>query len=246
MSHRRGLSLDTRRQQISPTTTARQSYRVSTTTNPGLVIPPQHILREAQQQRIARPGHGQPTPTTNHFTINQADSENFLLSPHGTPQSQRFVDAMAGGHGQMQDVNAAFDAYIGPMNAIVKKNSASYAQSNTVAPGQDFELFGPDSALSTPTFMNFHEANAGANHPGWISEGEIASSHSRRTSRRISNGILEKVARFEALGNGMEGVSGSRPMTPPNQNAQSTYGFLWLGRLNVSNQVARLFPPYTT
>ena len=146
----------------------------------------------------------------------------------------------------MQDVNAAFDAYIGPMNAIVKKNSASYAQSNTVAPGQDFELFGPDSALSTPTFMNFHEANAGANHPGWISEGEIASSHSRRTSRRISNGILEKVARFEALGNGMEGVSGSRPMTPPNQNAQSTYGFLWLGRLNVSNQVARLFPPYTT
>ncbi len=87
LSHRRGLSLDTRRQQLSPTTAAptnRQDYAtVSRTTNPGLATTSQHVLREAQQQRIARPGPSQPS--NNGFSISQADSENFLLSPTPHP-----------------------------------------------------------------------------------------------------------------------------------------------------------------
>src|SRR6478609_8776490 len=67
-AHRRGLSLDIRRQQssstASPTTTStRQKYMVSTNTNStGLANHPQHnVLREAQQQRIqARPGTQNP------------------------------------------------------------------------------------------------------------------------------------------------------------------------------------------
>ncbi|KAH8888509.1 hypothetical protein GQ53DRAFT_240704 [Thozetella sp. PMI_491] len=218
VSHRRGLSLDTRRQQLSPTTattTTRQDFTTvsTTTTNPGLATTPQHVLQEAQQQRIARPGHGQP----NNFGISQADSENFLLSPHSTPHSQRFADAMAG-QGTMQGMGIPFDAYMGPMGAVIKKNQANFAQTNAMVQPQDFELFAPDSALSTPTFMTFPEASPGGAQQGWASEGETTSTHARRSSRRISNGIMDKVARYEALDGGP-----SRPITPPNQNAQNYF-----------------------
>jgi regulatory protein SWI5 len=111
------------------------------------------------------------------------------------------------------------------MNVVIKTNQASFSQSNTnaMAPTQDFELFAPSSTLSTPTFMTFAEAGPSGSQQGWISEGETASTHTRRSSRRISNSIMDKVARFEALGNGTESMSASRPTTPPHQNATSTY-----------------------
>ncbi|KAM7221993.1 metallothionein expression activator [Rhypophila decipiens] len=217
VSHRRGLSLDTRRQQPPPpiTTTLRQDYTTTpstTTTNPGLSTTPQHVLRETQQQRIARPGHGQPNDSNNHF------SDDFLMSPHGTaPLHPQFMDAMAA-QGQMADLNGlSFDSYMGPMSAMMKKNQASFAASNPMNQPQEFDFFSPDSALSTPTFMTFPDASPAGSGQGWISEGETASRHSRRTSRRISNGILDKVAKFEAMVNSMDG-SAQRPATPPGHN----------------------------
>ncbi|KAK0610007.1 hypothetical protein B0T17DRAFT_593848 [Bombardia bombarda] len=225
VSHRRGQSLDMRRQQLSHSTTAtattRQDYTtVSTsTTNTGLNTTPQHILRETQQQRIARPGLGQ---AAFNLSTNQTDSDDFLLSPHGTPHHQHFVDALAA-QGQMTDMSGLpFDAYMGPMNVIIKKNQANFASNNNVHSAQDYEFFGPDSALSTPTFMTFPEASPVGSGPGWISEGETASAHARRTSRRISNGILDKVSKFESMGNSLD-LSAQRPTTPPNQNVNGYF-----------------------
>jgi regulatory protein SWI5 len=132
---------------------------------------------------------------------------------------------MAAQQGQMADMSGLpFDAYMGPMNVILKKNQATFANSNansnnnnTMSQPHDFEFYGPDSALSTPTFMNFPDTSPAGSGQGWISEGETASSHTRRTSRRISNGILDKVAKFESMGNGND-VSRQRPATPPAQN----------------------------
>ncbi|KAJ9148688.1 Metallothionein expression activator 1 [Pleurostoma richardsiae] len=202
-SHRRGLSLDTRRQQHhqqhttmgrrSPTTTLRQEFTT-------------HVLREAQQQRLARPGPGQA-----YANMAPHNDENYLLSPHGTPQSQRFDTAACyGGSPQQQDcMGIPFDVYGGQMNANMRRSPVSFANNMTGA--QDFELFAPpDSAMSTPTFLNFQESPSPSQ--GWTSEGETTST--RRSSRRISNGIMDRVAKFENMG--MEGPQ--RPITPPNQN----------------------------
>ena len=118
----------------------------------------------------------------------------------------------------MADINSiTLDAYIN-MSAMMKKNQATYASNNAMVPPSDFELFGPDSALSTPTFMTFPEPHPAGSGQGWISESETASTHTRRTSRRISNGILDKVSKFEAMGN----ATGQRPATPPAQNVNGT------------------------
>lgn len=108
-------------------------------------------------------------------------------------------------------MNMSFDMSYGAMNSMMKKNQESYSDNMTAS--QDFELF-PSSTMSTPTFMSFSESPSGA--PAWMSEGE--SSHSRRNSRRISGGIMDRVVKFETLG--VEDQQ--RPLTPPQQNANGT------------------------
>lgn len=89
---------------------------------------------------------------------------------------------------------------------------------------QDFQLFASPNpaqqqALSSPTaFMNFQDANSAAvfansapSPQGWASEEETSST--RRSARRVSNGILDRVVKFE----GMQQMDGmQRPATPPN------------------------------
>ncbi|KAH9905740.1 hypothetical protein F4778DRAFT_677640 [Xylariomycetidae sp. FL2044] len=207
MSHRRGMSLDTRQQLApSPTTNLRQEFPMvsNSTNNAGLTITPQHVLRETQQQRIAGPGPQQA------YT-NLASDENYLLSPHGTPQTQTFeghcFNDLSDQQTNIQQFN--FDLYTGPMNVAVKKNQESYSNNGSINMSQDFDLF-PPSTLSTPTFLNFQDSPTG--NPGWISEGDA--SDTRRSSRRISNGIMDRVSKFENLGIDAP----SRPLTPPHQN----------------------------
>jgi regulatory protein SWI5 len=102
------------------------------------------------------------------------------------------------------------------MNLVVKKNQSNFLANNALG-SEDLEFFASDSALSTPTFLTFGDASADvASQQGWISEGETAST--RRTSRRISNGIMDRVAKYENMV-GPDAVQ--RPLTPPNQNAAS-------------------------
>jgi regulatory protein SWI5 len=208
VSHRRGMSLDTRRQQMHSPTTIRQEFTtVSNGTNTGINTP-QHVLRETQQQRIARPGP-QQQQQPQHAYANLASDENYLMSPHGTPQMQGFDGRRFDGlPGPAQTVELPYDMYNGPMNHLIKKNQ-EHCSENNMNPSQDFDLF-PPSNLSTPTFMTFQESPAGAS--GWISEGDTSST--RRNSRRISNGIMDRVTKFENLGEAQP-----RPLTPPQQNA---------------------------
>ncbi|KAI0838349.1 hypothetical protein F5Y06DRAFT_44881 [Hypoxylon sp. FL0890] len=203
MSHRRGMSLDTRRQQHqmqSPTIPPRQEFpTVSNATNNTGSIQSQHVLREAQRQRIARPGPQQAY-------ANLASDENYLISPHGTPRTQSFEGQGFGNLPAQQGMQVSLDMYNGQMNAIIK-NQESFSSNMTAS--QDFETF-PSSAMSTPTFMSFQDSPTGG--PGWISEGETSST--RRSSRRISNGIMDRVNKFETMG-----LEVQRPLTPPRQNA---------------------------
>ncbi|KAK4222365.1 metallothionein expression activator [Podospora fimiseda] len=205
MSHRRGLSLDTRRQQIP---TARQEYTTL-----------QHGLREQppqpqQQRRMHRPTLSQSSFSSDIYPQQLHDSEGFLVSPNVTPQSQRFVDALASSAPMGDMSGISYDAYLGSMGMI--KNQANFATNNSINPSQEFEFYGQDSALSTPTFLTFPDSSPASTAQGWISESDTASTHMRRNSRRISNGIVDKVAKFESIGNGVD-LGNSRPITPQNQ-----------------------------
>ncbi|KAK2593749.1 Metallothionein expression activator [Conoideocrella luteorostrata] len=203
-AHRRGLSLDTRRQQTISQAAKRQDHnKVRLTTNiTGLAhISQHHVLREAQQQRLqARPG----PPQVQYASMASNDNENFLISPHSTPQSQRFDASCFDG------MPVQFPYGGGQWNMMIQKNQENYA--NNLAESKTFDLYSNDSALSTPTFMNFPDSPAGQ---AW-STGDNAS---RRNSRRISDGIMERVSKFEHMG--VEDLQ--RPTTPPNQNENSYY-----------------------
>jgi hypothetical protein len=77
---------------------------------------------------------------------------------------------------QMEDMSMSFGPYLSQMNAMT-------------AAGQDFELYAPDSALSTPTFLTFAEASPSQSpHQGWISGrsnklASVISSHQQRDPR---------------------------------------------------------------
>ncbi|KAK5661570.1 hypothetical protein OQA88_9665 [Cercophora sp. LCS_1] len=139
------------------------------------------------------------------------------MPTHGAPLHPHFVDALA--QGQMTDMSGLpLDAYMNTMNNMMKKNQAGFA-SNAAMQAAEYDIFGPDSALSTPTFMSFPEPSPAGSGQGWISEGETASTHTRRGSRRISGGIMDKVAKYESLANNMA----SRPATPPAQNVNGCF-----------------------
>lgn len=218
--HRRGLSLDTRRQHIRQRSTAsattatpspagpRQDFTTvsMTTTNTGLTATQHHVLREAQQQCLqvgpgtqyayAMTGTTQAQPATAPPTI--SSHEDFLMSVHGNPHAQRFDP-------NCFDPNSIpFDQYL-----IMQKSRANFE--NSMAASN--ELFAANSALSTPTFVNFQENPVQAQ--GWTSEGEASAG--RRTVRRISNGIMDRVAKFENLNEETQ-----RASTPPPQNVNST------------------------
>lgn len=174
---------------------------VSTATNnTGLANNPQHhVLREAQQQRLqARPG-----PHSSYGNVNVALSGNtqYMASPNGTPQTQQFDPS------SFDINNISFDAYTSHMNAMMSRGQAAYG--DNMMGGKDFDMFNNDSALSTPTYMNFPESPSAQ---GWASEGDTSST--RKVSRRISNGILDRVNKFENLPEGF--VNGQVPSTPPN------------------------------
>ncbi|KXJ90138.1 hypothetical protein Micbo1qcDRAFT_148978 [Microdochium bolleyi] len=226
IAHRRGMSLDTRRQQMraslsaaAPTTstTPRQDQfpMVSNNTNSTGYNHPQHVLREAQQQRTAGPGHRHPlsTPTSAAVSPQFADlssDENYLLSPHGTPQ--RFDGHSFGGFqgNSMQN----------PLGMYSAATNMAITQNNMMSTPQDFELF-PSSALSSPTFVNVQE-NPSAG-PGWLSDSENIAS--RRASRRISNGIMDRVAKFETMGTD----EASRPLTPTQHKTEDYFPLTPMG-----------------
>ncbi len=187
-AHRRGISLDTRRRQTPP-----QEHMVSNT-NPGYQTTPQHILRETQQQRLARPGQ--------QF-VQFDNDESYLNSPAVTPHRQSFD---AGCTNQYVERAQQQHSYGGHIN-----------QTTNYTGNTDFHPYPSTTALTPSEFLDF---SAGFES---TSQGQNSGHHSRRSSagRRISGGIVDRVAQFENLALQSPGVS--RPRTPTHQNVSSMY-----------------------
>lgn len=203
--HRRGLSLDTRQLRMAPSTetTARLSHMVSSCTNDtGLGNTSQHhLLRETQQHSTsARPGPEQLSPPQQPYLclsspLSSDDVE--YLTPSGTPLSKNF------------DVTA-FDLAQPPFGWS-RHDDAHF--SSDIKDGSDFDLFFSSSpAQSTPSFHSFQDSPISL---GYISEEEPA--HNKKTLRRISNGIRDRVDKFEGFGSDPL----DRPSTPPTIDSMS-------------------------
>ena len=164
-----------------------------------------------------------------NFQSLPADEAN-LIWPNTTPHSQRFDQSF------LDSVSTSLDVY-------------GHQHIASTTSSKEFDLFSTDSALSTPTLLSFAEPASDIADAipvqGWTSDSE---SCIKRTSRRISNGIIDRVAKFESLG--MEcgsNVNGnlSRPVTTPKQNGQSTVsaGKEYSQAVPVSNNVKVYVPP---
>jgi regulatory protein SWI5 len=192
-SHRRGMSLDPRQQPSSPQDPV-------SITNHGLHENPQHILREAQQQRLARPGSGyQPQ-------YNYDNDEKFLISPLVSPQRQSF-DARYSNGGEQR--SPAYLQVFGQINPSIPVNSNYY--SNNLDGDQDVTTFPDNDTILTPSaFLE-----------GFVFDGssqDRTSMGSRpSSSRRVSGGIMDRVSKFE----NMAAQEPQRPLTPPSQYASS-------------------------
>ncbi|KAL3426347.1 metallothionein expression activator [Phlyctema vagabunda] len=189
-AHRRGMSLDQRRRQ-SPT----QERPVSITTNQGYQSTPQHILRETQQQRLVRPGQ--------QYQQHYDNDENYKSSPAVTPHRQSFdAGCMSTFEGQR---TASPYQYPGHFNSTMPVDPSAFNG------GNDFNLYAADGNLTPSAFLDFSQFDGlpGASH---------SASSSKRSSRRISGGILDRVAQFETMA-----MKAERPITPPNQNASGYF-----------------------
>jgi regulatory protein SWI5 len=125
-----------------------------------------------------------------HFTHTDSE-ENYLNSPISTPQRQSFDASCTAQYGEQSFPQYA---YSGPINTTATN------------------LFSDDNLIPS-AFLDFSAGFEGG------SRMQNSESSSRRSSRRISGGIVDRVAKFENL----TLQSPSRPITPPNQDVQSTY-----------------------
>jgi regulatory protein SWI5 len=194
--HRRGMSLDTRRRQSPP------QERTVSNTNPGYQTTQQHILRETQQQRLARPGQ--------QF-VQFDNDENYHNSPAVTPQRQSFDAGCTGPYGEPAHQQHHQYPFSGPVNTMMGMNPNSFNG------GNDFNLFPTDAPMTPSAYLDFSAAFEN------VSEGTSSGHHSRRSSagRRISGGILDRVTQFESLALQSPGMA--RPLTPPIQNVASMF-----------------------
>jgi regulatory protein SWI5 len=200
-SHKRGISLDQRRRQSPPQ---------DINTNQGFNINQQQILRETQQQRLARPGQQQQAPQ-----FNQTNDENYLISPLVTPQRQSFDAGCLNSYGRLQE-SPLYTRDSGNINTAIQVNPNDCSESNQFV-GNDSILF-PGSGNVTPSdyldfSMTFDDTSS---QQDWGAT--IRPNGKNSSGRRVSGGIAGRVAQFEGMA---AQRPASRPRTPPNQNGAS-------------------------
>lgn len=203
--HRRGMSLDQRQRRQSP----QQDLSVSIT-NTGLQQHKQHVLREAQQQRSARPGSQYPQQSP---YLNYSDDENYLISPLVSPQRQDFDSGCLNSYNGMRATTPSYPAYPGQFNSTMRVNSNESNSFDVL----DTSFLNGNGNLAPSSYLDF---SAGfpelSEQQDWSSTVKAKSRPS--SERRISGGIAGRVAQFESMSTQQQA---SRPMTPPNQNASS-------------------------
>ncbi|PHH52842.1 Metallothionein expression activator [Ceratocystis fimbriata CBS 114723] len=254
LGHRRGLSLDTRRQVLSN----RQSVASATAAAAAAAAAGSVGMGHPTSSPVTTSAHEHRIMMSRSYINLSMEQENYLISPHSTPHSQRFDPA------SYDTTPIHFDSSFGPDMGL---------QSAPIA-GKGFEFFTTDSPLTTPSFVYAESPTTAGN---WMSEGDAQSQSQpqpqsqeesqsqsqaqsqietqahiqtqnqaeaqggfQRHSRRISNGIMDRVTKFETLGmeppqaqvqNQGQGQSqgqhqrqtqdSTRPTTPTNQNVSS-------------------------
>lgn len=226
--HRRGMSLDQRRRrQPSP-----QDNKTVSITNNGFHQTQQHILREAQQQRLVRPGQ-QQQQAPRHNLVND---ENYLISPLASPQSQCFESGCVSSYGKSPRHQSPYLSYSGQTHTPV--NTESNGSSGNYHFSDDDPILFTDNEIPSAYLEFSAGVGEGSAQENW---GTMRPSTKPSSSRRVSGGIADRVAIFE----GMIGEqSCSRPITPPNQNvsSESENQMLWL--VSTGTNTSRLFSPY--
>jgi regulatory protein SWI5 len=198
-SHRRGMSLDTRQHRLS---------QQDTNTNQGFNDNQQQLLREAQQQRLARQGQYVPqyTPTRD---------EGYSLSPFVTDPGQDF-DSVLAKYGISSQPASPYDNYSGHVNTNVQANQNDFSQ------GLMDNGYYSQSGNNTPSdLIDFSMAyDDPSSQQDW---GATIRPNGKNIGRRVSGGIAQRVARFEGIASAQQV---SRPITPPNHNVSSKCTFL--------------------
>jgi hypothetical protein len=157
-----------------------------------------NVLRETQPQQQTQARLGSHSQFTNQQPFHQLSSNSnsgnsYLVSPHGTPSIEGFD-----GSSNLANDTMTFEG-LTQMGLI----PGSFGDELTPDHGFD-HLLRSNSLSSTNFFMSCAESPP---NTGWVSEDDPFGS--RRSPRRVSNGIMDQYTKFEALS--ME----SGPMTPP-------------------------------
>jgi regulatory protein SWI5 len=146
---------------------------------------------QSTQQHILRETQQQSLVRPGQQFTQVDNDENYLNSPIATPQRQSFDASCTGQYGEQFFSQYTYN---GPINSTTAN------------------LFS-DGNLTPSAFLDFSaefETGSGMQN---------SENNSRRSSRRISGGIVDRVAKFESLAL----QSPSRPITPPSQDVQSRY-----------------------
>ncbi|KKF96216.1 hypothetical protein CFO_g1443 [Ceratocystis platani] len=214
LGHRRGLSLDTRRQVLSN----RQSVASATAAAAAAAATGSVGMGHPTSSPVTTSAHEHRIMMSRSYINLSMEQENYLISPHSTPHSQRFDPA------SYDTTPIHFDSSFGPDMGLQSAPNA----------GKGFEFFTTDSPLTTPSFVYAESPTTAGN---WMSEGDAQSQSQpqpqsqeesqsqsqaqsqietqahiqtqnqaeaqggfQRHSRRISNGIMDRVTKFETLG----------------------------------------------
>jgi regulatory protein SWI5 len=197
------MSLDQRPRPQSPS-----QDHVGIITNQGFQQKQQHILREAQQQRLARPGQLQQSP---YLTYTHNNDENYLISPLVSPQRQDFDPGYMNNYGASCQPTQQYLGFSGQIDTTIKVNTSEFSHGNSFISDSYHGL-----PLTPSTFLDFsaqYDDVAGQQDWGMT----IKPSTRQSSRRRISGGIANRVAQFE----NMAEQPVSRPTTPPNHNGSS-------------------------
>jgi regulatory protein SWI5 len=146
---------------------------------------------QSTQQHILRETQQQRLVRPGQQFTHMGSDENYLNSPISTPQRQSFDASCSGQYGEQPFSPYGYNGHI------------NTTQANLFADGN----------LTPSAFLDFS-----ATFEGGTGE-QNSENNSRRSSRRISGGILDRVAKFENLAL----QSPSRPITPPTQDVHGAY-----------------------
>ncbi|EFX03391.1 c2h2 transcription factor [Grosmannia clavigera kw1407] len=227
LGHRRGQSLDTRRQQLQQNVQRQQQMEHH--------IQRHQLFTMTTAADDSSSNSSNSNSNSNNFRqefsnstpyVKQSREEAFLLSPQGTPVMIPSNSQQFGGQGtarrqqqQQQDCTAAQLEYANGHTAVMMRRALSSDGMPIGQPG--FELYSSpdtDGGFPSNTFMSFQDTassapmGVAASPQGWVSEDDTSST--RRGSRRISNTIMDRVVKFESLA--VDGMG--RPTTPPHQH----------------------------